>query len=239
MSEKTESGPVEAGSAVRELRALLTSYEQALSGNPNSAARPRTRGRAAEDPLMLINGIPIDLRASALLAYRPIRAPEIVDCCRTERADPFTFVHELTSGVFRIHPRRGKLSAGLIGPFSGPPPAGVLATAQTTHASAPPVRFHLSLWTGDWNPGAVREHLDETSRTLPFALVEPGRQGLLIATATPAPPQGADPESSSRWGILLATMAEPPEKFEFAWADFSTIVLMFSSPEGADTAILI
>jgi hypothetical protein len=44
--------------------------------------------------------------------------------------------------------------------------------------------------------------------------------------------------SDEPWGLLLATMADPPDAVSYAWAEFSDIVLIFSSDRGSEVRLL-
>jgi hypothetical protein len=69
-----------------------------------------------------------------------------------------------------------------------------------------------------------------------FLTVPPRHQGFLISTdGMQASPQAP---SDSAWSLVLATIADPPEEIDFAWADFSDIVLIFSTDSGFEFRLL-
>ena len=220
-----------------ELRALLASYEERLSRGPSSASEAHAAGAHVPEPLILLNDVAIDLRSSALESCAVIDAPGIVDCFQPQASEPFLFVYKVTSGVFRVHPRQGKATAAVIGPFSGPAPTGLVATAQTAHQAAPPVRFHISTWLGEIGTGTIEAKLGAAEQQSRFLLVPPRHQGYLISTGNP---QSGQPATSHdlAWSLVLATIADPPEEISFAWAEFSDIALIFSTDSGSEVRLL-
>ena len=211
-----------------ELRALLASYEERLSRSSDVTPESHAARADAAEPLFLVNDLAVDLRASALDTLQVIDAFGMVDCFKPEEPEPFSCVHKVRSGVFRVHPRQNKQTVAVVGPFGGPAPTGLVATAQTTHRSAPPVRFHASIWPGDVDTGRLAA-LDSRFLTVP-----PRHQGFLISTEGLKP--GLPPQSG--WSLVLATIADPPEEIGFAWAEFSDIVLMFSTESGTEFRLL-
>lgn len=215
-----------------ELRALLASYEERLSRT--SDTMPEAYAAQAPKPLFLINDLAVDLRSSALENAAIMDSPGIVDCFKPDEPEPFACVTKLRSGVFRVHPRQGRVSAALIGPFSGPAPSSLMATVQTNHGSAPPVRFHISTWRGEIDNRTVAALLDDPGAR--FLTVPPRHPGFLVSTDEDrsAPSAG----ETLPWGLVLATIADPPEVIDFAWADFSDILLIFPTDSGQDLRLL-
>lgn len=220
-----------------ELRALLASYEERLSRGSGTAPEPHVARAHVPEPLFLINDLAVDLRASALEACAIIEAPGIVDCFKPEEPEPFSCVYRVTGGVFRVHPRQDKLSAAVIGPFSGPAPTGVVATAQTTHGGAPSVRFHVSTWLGDIDNSTIEANLGDAGQRGRFLTVPARHQGFLIATDCPQPDSSVG-SADAGWGLVLATIADPAEEISFAWAEFSDIALIFSTDSGFEVRLL-
>ena len=213
--------------SIVELRALLASYEERLSRSSDTTPDSHLAPVHAPEPVLLVNDLAIDLRSSTLDNCLVVEAPGIVDVFKPEEPEPFSYVHKVTSGVFRVHPRRNRQTVAVVGPFGGPAPSGLIATAQTSHGSGPPVRFHISIWTGDVDAGRLG---GLESR---FLTVPPRHQGSLIVTdamQTASPPAPAD----AAWSLVMATIADPPEQIDFAWADFSDIVLIFSTGSGLE-----
>jgi hypothetical protein len=213
--------------SIVELRALLASYEERLSRTSDRAPEGHAAHAHLPEPLFLLNDIAIDFRSSALDNCRVIDAPGIVDVFKPEEPEPFGCVYKLASGVFRVHPRRNKQTVAAVGPFDGPAPSGVIATAQTSHGSGPPVRFHISIWPGEVDAGIGEKLAGLESR---FLTVPPRHRGFLIVTdGMQASPQAP---SDAAWSLVLATIADPPEGIDFAWADFSDVILIFSTDSG-------
>jgi hypothetical protein len=214
--------------SIIELRALLTSYEERLSRSSDTTPNSHAAQAHAPEPLFLVNDLAIDLRSSALDTCPVIEAPGIVDCFKPEESEPFSCVYKVTSGVYRVHPRQNQQTVAVIGPFGGPAPSGLIATAQITHNSGPPVRFHISLWPGEVGAGIGAKLGGLESR---FLTVPPRHQGFLISTdgLQSGPPAAS---SDSAWSLVLATIADPPEEVGFAWAEFSDIVLIFTTDSG-------
>lgn len=210
-----------------ELRALLASYEERLSRSSDATPDAHASGAHAPEPLFLVDDLAVDLRASALDSLQVIEAVGMVDCFKPEEPEPFSCVHKVRSGVFRVHPRQNKQTVAVVGPFGGPAPTGLIATVQTTHRSAPPVRFHASIWPGDVDAGS----LGGLSR---FLTVPPRHQGFLIATGRGQP----ELPPQSTWSLVLATITDPPDEIGFAWAEFSDIILTFSSESGTELRLL-
>ena len=211
-----------------ELRALLASYEERLSRNSDRAPEDHAAQAHVPEPLFLLNDVAVDLRSSTLDNCRVIDSPGIVDLFKPEEPEPFGCVYKLASGVFRVHPRRNKQTVAVVGPFGGPAPVGLIATVQTSHGSGPPVRFHISIWPGEVDAGIGEKLAGLESR---FLTVPPRHRGFLISTDGM---QSASPHapSDSTWSLVLATIADPPEEIDFAWADFSDVVLIFSNGSG-------
>jgi hypothetical protein len=215
-----------------ELRALLASYEERLSRSPDGTLDSWAAQAHIPAPLLLLNDVAMDLRPSALESCAVIEAPGLLDCFPPEQPEPFSFVSKISSGVFRLHPRQGRLTAAVIGPFSGPAPSGLIATAQTAHGSAPAVRFHISIWLGECDRSTIEAKFGDWQGARSLT-VPPRHRGFLVATDSPR--SGPTPASSeSGWGLLLATMADPPEEISFAWAEFSDIVLTFATDSGVE-----
>jgi hypothetical protein len=210
--------------SIVELRALLASYEDRLSRTSERTPEDHAAWAHAPEPLLLVNDLAIDLRASTLENCAAIEAPNIIDCFQPQESEPFLFVYKVASGVFRVHPRQGKVTAAVVGPFSGPAPSGLIATAQCAHGSAPPVRFHIGVWQGEIDNGAIAARLDEQDSR--FLTVPPRHPGYLVSTGHP------QSSHDTTWGLVLATIADPPEEIAFAWAEFSDIVLIFPSDSG-------
>lgn len=217
--------------SIVELRALLASYEERLSRTSDRtpeghAAHAHSAHANVPEPLFLLNDVAIDLRSSSL-DTRAIEAPGLVDVFKPEEPEPFGCVYKLASGVFRVHPRRNKQTVAVVGAFDGPAPSGLIATAQTSHGSGPPVRFHISIWPGKVDAGIGERLAGLESR---FLTVPPRHRGFLVVTdgMQMASPQASD----SGWSLVLATIADPPEQIDFAWADFSDVVLIFSTGSG-------
>lgn len=166
--------------SIVELRALLASYEERLSRTADRTPESHAARVHIPEPLFLINDLAVDLRSSALENSSVVDAPGIIDCFKPDEPEPFAYVYKVTNGVFRVHPRQGRLSAAVMGPFSGPAPSGVVATAQTTHGSAPPVRFHVSTWRGEIDNSTVTARLDGPGAR--FLTVPPRHPGFLIST---------------------------------------------------------
>lgn len=211
-----------------ELRALLASYEERLSRSSDTTPESHASRAHLPEPVLLVNDIAIDLRSSTLDTYQALEAPGLVDVFKPDAPEPFSCVHKVTSGVFRVHPRQNQLTAAVVGPFEGPAPTGVIATARTSHGSAPPVRFHISIWPGEIDAGKL------SGLKSRFLTVPPRHQGYLISTD--AQQAGSAPDSV--WSLVLATIADPPEEIGFAWAEFSDIVLMFSTQGGTEFRLL-
>jgi hypothetical protein len=233
MDEKATRELFQQDKTIVELRALLMSYEQRLASGVSAAPDSHLAAAAAPEPLFLIDEIFVDLRSGALEGTAELKAASILDCSRPDEPDPFTFVHRVESGVFRVHPREGLISAALVGPFSGPPPVGLLATARTAHPAAPAVRFHISVWTGELDIAAVRRRAGALAQGPRFLTVPPGHPGFIIAPPRPSlrsPPTSPSAEpAGAPWAILLATVADPPEAIGYAWAEFSDVVLFFDA----------
>lgn len=220
--------------SIVELRALLASYEERLSRSSDRTPDSHAARARFPEPLFLLNDIALDLRSSDLESSQVIEAPAIADCFKPEQTEPFSFVYKVTNGVFRVHPRQSKLTAAVIGPFTGPPPSGFVATAQTTHGAAPSVRFHLSTWLGEIDSTKIEAKFGD-GQVGRFLTVPPRHQGFLVATDCPQPPAEA-PETS--WGLLLATIADPPDEISHAWAEFSDIALIFPGDSGFEVRLL-
>jgi hypothetical protein len=220
-----------------ELRALLASYEERLSRSAVRSPADHAARFHIPEPVFLVNDLAIDLRSAALESREVLDAPPIVDCNPPEEPEPFSFVHKVKSGVFRVHPRPGRATAAVIGPFGGPPPSGLIATAATAHGAAPPVRFHIGIWPGEVDTGKIRARLNDAGRGVRFLTVPPRHQGYLIVTDLPRSGQ-APATSYPGWSLLLATMADPPEEIGYAWADFSDIHMVFSTDRGSEVRLL-
>lgn len=145
-----------------------------------------------------------------------------------------TCVHKVKNGVFRVHPRQGRLSAAVIGPFSGRAPSGMVATAQTTYASASSVRFHVSTWRSDIDNCTVAARLGEKGAR--FLNVLPWHPGFLISTDEPGFDRPA--VTTPTWNLVLSTIADPPEEIAFAWAEFSDVVLVFPTDTDSEVRLL-
>ncbi|MFW6094777.1 MAG: hypothetical protein ACODAC_12455, partial [Pseudomonadota bacterium] len=223
---------------IGELRALLASYEDRLSRTSETAPGHHATRIRSPEPLFLINGVAVDLRASARKNLAEIEAPDIVDCFRPREPERFQFVLKVASGVFRVHPRQGKVTAAVVGPISGPAPGGVVATVQTAHSAAPPVRFHIGTWRGEIDIGAIEAKFAATGRPCeepPFLTVPPRHPGYIVSTDSPQVPSDgtALPDGSeSAWSLVLATVADPPDEISFAWAEFSDVILLFPGDSG-------
>lgn len=225
-----------------ELRALLASYEERLSGTSDRAPGGHAAQAHVSEPLFLINDLAIDLRAAALEGCVEIEAPGLLDCFPPEDSEPFPFVSRLAGGVFRIHPRQGKLTAAVVGPFSGPAPSGLFASVQTSHRAAPPVRFHIGTWLGEMDIAGLEEKFAATgdpSQEPRFLTVPPRHPGYIISPGSlrfgSGSRENSQPGSTgSVWSLVLATVADPPEEIAFAWADFSDIVLFFAGDSGSE-----
>jgi hypothetical protein len=228
MDELTMRDALDRDKSIVELRALLASYEQRLSRGSDTTPDSHAARAHVPEPVFLVNDLAIDLRASVLDTCQAIEAPGMVDCFKPEEPEPFSCVHKVTSGVFRVHPRQNRQTVAVIGPFASPAPTGLIATAQTSHGSAPPVRFHISIWPGEVDAGRLG---GLESR---FLTVPPRHQGFLISTDG----LQAGPSSDSAWSLVLATIADPPEEIGFAWAEFSDIVLVFSTESGTEFRLL-
>jgi hypothetical protein len=74
-----------------ELRALLASYEERLSGTSDRTPDGHAGRAHVPEPLFLINGLAVDMRTSALESHVEIEAPGILDCFRPEESEPFDF----------------------------------------------------------------------------------------------------------------------------------------------------
>ena len=219
--------------SIVELRALLASYEERLSRTSDRTPDSHAARAHFPGPLFLLNEIAVDLGAD-LESSQVIEAPAITDCFKPEQTEPFSYVYKVASGVFRVHPRQSRLTAAVIGPFAGPPPSGFVATAQTTHGAAPPVRFHLSTWLGEIDSAEIEAKFGD-GKVGRFLTVPPRHQGFLVATDCPQPSAEA-PETA--WGLLLATIADPPDEVSHAWAEFSDIALIFPGDSGFEVRLL-
>ena len=222
--------------SIVELRALLAGYEERLARGVTAGPESHAARAHVPEPLFLLNDVAIDLRSSALEGYGVIEAPAIVDCLETDEPEPFSFVYKVSSGVFRVHPRQGMLTAAVIGPFNGPAPSGLIATARSAHGAAPAVRFHISTWQGEIDTSAIAAAFGAAGPEARFLTVPPRHQGFLMATDLPSAPAAAS--SGSVWGLLLATIADPPEEINNAWAEFSDIALIFSTDSGPEVRLL-
>lgn len=232
--------------SIVELRALLASYEERLSRTSDRTPDGHAAQVHVPEPLFLINDLVIDLRASASESCVQIEAPGILDCFRPEESEPFLFVYKVASGVFRVHPRQGKLTAAVVGPFSGTAPSGLVATVQTSHREAPPVRFHAGTWLGEIDIGGIEAKFAATGdpgQEPRFLTVPPRHPGYIVSTdglrsgsGSPVNPQ---PDSAGSWSLVLATIADPPEEIAFAWAEFSDIVLLFPGDSGFEVRPLL
>ena len=219
-----------------ELRALLASYEERLSRSPATAPEGHASQAYVPEPLLMLNDMVIDLRASVLENCAVIEAPAIVDSYKPEEPEPFSFVYKVSSGVFRVHPRQARATAAVLGPFSGPAPTGIVATAQTTHPAAPPVRFHIATWLGEFDTGTLADRFGEGVRETRWLSVPPHHRGYLVATDCPQPEAPTEPPQD--WGLLLVTIADPPEEISNAWAEFSNILLIFATDGGSEVRVL-
>lgn len=218
-----------------ELRALLASYEERLSGTSDRTPDSHAGRAHVPEPLFLFNGLAVDMRTAALESRTEIEAPGILDCFRPEEAEPFDFVSRLPGGAFRVHPRQGKLTAAVVGPFSGPAPSGLVAKVQVSHSAAPPVRFHIATWLGEIDIGAIAAKLpatDDPSQEPRFLTVPPRQSGYIVSIDSPRS------RSESVWSLVMATVADPPEEISFAWADFSNIILFFAGDGGFEVRSL-
>lgn len=237
MDERAIRDALERDKSLVELRALLASYEERLSRSASRSPDDHAARLHIPEPVFLVNDLAIDLRSSALESRDTIEAPAILDCIPPEEQEPFSFVHKVTSGVFRVHPRRGRVTAAVIGPFGGPPPSGFIATAGTAHGAAPPVRFHIGIWPGEIDTGKIAARFDGTGRESRFLTVPPRHRGYLIATDLPQS-EPAPATSYPGWSLLLATIADPPDEISYAWAEFSDILLIFSTDDGSGVRLL-
>lgn len=241
--EKVAMGDLlERDKTIVELRALLSSYEQRLARGAPMTPEGHAAAAHLPEPLFLIDETQVDFRSSALENYSVVEAPTVLDCSKPDEPEPFSFVYKVRNGVFGVHPRRGMATATVLGPFAGPPPIGLAATAQTTHAAAPPVRFHISSWIGDFDIASIRERVNSMAQGPRFLTVPPGHPGFIVLTphSQPGAPDKPPPTTSfsSPWGLLLATVADPPEVIDYAWAEFSDIALFFSSGDGYEVRLL-
>lgn len=233
MDEYAMGDAFERDKSIVELRALLAAYEDRLSRTSERSPDSHASLAPVREPLFLLNDLAIDLRSSSLADYAAIEAPRVVDGFQPQEPEPFASVYRIASGVFRVHPRQGRLSAAVLGPFSGSPPSGWIATAQTTHAAAPPVRFSICTWKGEVDISAIESVLGTERQQARFLTVPPKSQGFLIAAdGLQAGAAAAAPESS--WSLVLATIADPPEEISFAWAEFRDIALIFSTDSGLE-----
>lgn len=230
-----------------ELRALLASYEERLSRASDGTSHDHPAQAQVPEPLFLVNGIVVDLRAAGLESrVAAIEAPGLLDCFPPQEPEPFPFVSKVAGGVFRIHPRQGRLTAAVVGPFNGPAPRGLVATVQTSHRAAPPVRFHIGTWLGETDIGGIEAKFAATGdpgQEPPFLTVPPRHSGYIISTDSPRSGSGSadNPQpgsTASVWSLVLATIADPPEEISFAWADFSDIVLVFAGDTGSEVRSL-
>ena len=220
-----------------ELRALLASYEERLSRSAVRSPDDHAARLHIPEPVFLVNDLAIDLRSSALDGLEIVEAPAIIDCNPPEEPEPFSFVHKVKSGVFRVHPRRGRATAAVIGPFGGPPPSGLIATVAADHGAAPPVRFHIGIWPGEIDAGKIAGTLSDARHGVRFLTVPPRHQGYCVLTDLPRSGQ-APATSYSGWSLLLATIADPPDEIGYAWANFSDILLVFSTDGGSEVRLL-
>jgi hypothetical protein len=232
--------------SIAELRALLASYEERLSTTPDGTPDGHAAWAHLPAPLFLINGVVVDLRTSALKSCVTIEAPGLLDCFPPQEPESYPFVSKVAGGVFRVHPRQGKLSAAVVGPFSGPAPSGLVATVQAAHRAAPPVRFHIDTWLGEVDIGGIEEKFAATgdpSQEPQFLTVQPRHSGYIISTDSPRSGSGStgkpQPDSTGAvWSLVLATIADPPEEIAFAWANFSDIALFFAGDSGFEVRLL-
>lgn len=229
--DSTVANAPKSSKSLDELRALLASYEERLSRSSTRTPEGHAALLHVPEPVLLLNDLAIDLRASMLESYPAVEAPTVLDCHQPEEPEPFSFVYKVARGVFRVHPRKGTPTAAILGPFAGPAPRGLMATAQTAHAAAPPVRYHISLWPGDVDFGAARDRIGD-GQSVRFLTVPPRHKGYLISTDFPQP--GISGAATDSWALLLATVGDPPEEISNAWAEFSDIVLMFSADSGVE-----
>ena len=228
--------PFERDKSIVELRALLASYEERLA---KIASSPETHAARTHipDPLLLINELTIDLRASALETYAALPAPDVIDCSKRDEPEPFSFVYKVSSGVYGVHPRRGLPTAAAIGSFRGQPPSGLVATAMTTNDASPTVRFHIGLWMGPIDRTAIAMKFDASGRKPAFLTVPPRHKGFLVSTDS-LQSAGRTLAPEAEWSIVLATLADPPEEIDYAWAEFSNIVLIFDKESGVEFRVL-
>lgn len=227
--------------SIVELRALLASYEERLSRTSDRTPDAHAARSAGPAPLFLLNDVALDFRAPALEGYPVIEAPAIVDGFQPAEPEPFSHVYKVSPGVFRVHPRQGVRTAAVIGPFSGPPPSALIATAQTRHPAAPPVRFHIAIRQGEIDAGTIAAEFDATGPGNRILTVPPRHQGFLVATdgsQLGAPDPSSGPSSEVAWGLLLVTVADPPDEISNAWAEFSDIALIFSTASGPEVRLL-
>lgn len=214
-----------------ELRALLASYEARLSRTSTGTPEAHAALIHVPAPVFLLNDLAIDLRSSALEGCPVLDAPTLLDCHQPEEPEPFSFVYKVADGVFRVHPRKGSATVAVIGPFAGPAPWGVMATARTAHGAAPAVRYHISVWPGDIDFGAAREKIGN-GQSARFLTVPPRHNGYLISTDhAEAGTRGPSPSS---WSLLLATVGDPPEEISNAWAEFSDIIVILTAAGGSE-----
>jgi hypothetical protein len=226
---------VDRDKSIVELRALLASYEERLSRTSDWTPDGHAGRAHVPDPLFLIDDFALDTRTSASESRAVIEAPGILDCFAPEEAEPFVFVSRMPGGVFRVHPREGKLTAAVVGPFNGPAPSGVIAKVQTSHSAAPPVRFHIGTWLGEMDIGGIAAKFPATadpSQEPRFLAVPPRHSGYIVSINSPRS------GSESVWSLVMATVADPPEEIAFAWADFSDIILFFAGDGGLEVRSL-
>jgi hypothetical protein len=237
MDELAMPDALDRDKSIVELRALLASYEERLSRSSDRTADGPAGRVHVPEPLLLVNGVAVDLRASASASRVQIEAPGILDCFPPEEPEPFLCVYKVASGVFRVHPRPGKMTVAVVGPFSGPAPGGLVATVQATHSAAPHIRFHIATWLGEVDIGAIAAKFAATGRPSQeprFLTVPPRHPGYIISTDGPRSGSG----SESAWSLVMATIADPPEETGFAWAEFSDIVLFFAGDGGVEVRSL-
>lgn len=230
-----------------ELRALLASYEDRLSRTSEATPESHAAWAHTPEPLFLVNDLAIDLRSSTLDTCPAIEAPGIVDCTKPEESEPFLFVYKVAGGVFRVHPRQSRLTAAVVGPFSGPPPSSLVATVQTAHAAAPPVRFHISTWLGEIDIGRIEARFaagTDAGQEPRFLTMPPRHRGYIVSTdGSLSGPGSTEPVSAvgaeSGWSLVLATIADPPEEIAYAWAEFSDVILHFPCDSGLEVRPLL
>ena len=225
---------IQAEKSMAELRALLAKYEERLSRASEAAPESHAAYARAPEPLLLVNDLTVDLRSSALENAALMDPPGVVDCFAPDEPEEFPCVYKVASGAYRVHPRQGRLSVAVMWPFTGPAPSGLIATVQTTHQWAPAVRFHISTWRGEIDKSTIAARLDDPGAR--FLTVPPCHPGFIVSTDDDrSEPEGAE---TSPWGLVLATVSDPPEVIDFAWADFSDIVLIFSTDSGQELRLL-